>query len=381
VRRFGLEVEELPMTTVVRLPSAPARVAAAGEAISTDELTLASRNHALPLEALRYDVTPPGLHYVLVHYDVPDIDVSSWMLSVQGEVDRPLSLSLDALRRYPAVRLPVTLECAGNGRAQLEPRPVSQPWLDGAVGTAEWTGARLADVLVDAGVSARAVDVVLHGADHGVERGVEQDYARGLPIAEALRPDVLLAYEMNGQPLPPQHGFPLRAVVPGWYGMASVKWLGAVRVVDAPYDGFQNTDAYRYKMRLEDRGEPVTRIAVRALMVPPGFPDFLSRVRIVDAGPVELRGRAWSGHGAVTGVEVSADGGHTWREASLGRPLGPHAWVAWSMTWRAEPGEHELCVRARDDSGALQPATAPWNAQGMGNNEIQHVRVHVRRSP
>jgi DMSO/TMAO reductase YedYZ molybdopterin-dependent catalytic subunit len=315
------------------------RLADPGEGISADELALAGRNHALLLEAMRYDITPPGLHYVLVHYDVPYIETTSWSLSVGGHVNRPFSLDLDMLRSFEPVTLPVTMECAGNGRAHLEPRPVSQPWLEGAVGTAVWTGARLADVLAEAEPRAGAVDVVLTGADHGVERGVEQDYARGLSMAEATRPDVLLAYEMNGAPLPPQHGFPLRAVVPGWYGMTSVKWLRSITVMDTPYDGFQNAVAYRYKRDFDDTGDPVTRIAVRALMIPPGFPDFGSRGRIVEAGRVVLTGRAWSGRGVVNKVEVSYDGGEAWSDADL------------------------------------EPA---WNAQGMANNGIQRVPVHVR---
>jgi DMSO/TMAO reductase YedYZ molybdopterin-dependent catalytic subunit len=270
------------------------------------------------------------------------------------------------------------MECAGNGRAHLSPRPVSQPWLEGAVGTAVWTGARLADVIADASPRDSAVDVVLTGADHGVERGVEQDYARGLPLAEALRPDVLLAYEMNGQPLPPQHGFPLRAVVPGWYGMTSVKWLTAITVTDAPYDGFQNAVAYRYKSDFDDAGEPVSRIAVRALMIPPGFPDFGSRQRIVEAGRVVLGGRAWSGRGAVTKVEVSYDGGDTWTDAALEPALGTYAWARWRVTWDATPGDYVLCVRATDETGEAQPLAPAWNAQGMANNGVQRVGVHVR---
>lgn len=367
-----------PMTTTERPVSEPARIAAPDEGITQDELALAGRNHALPLEALRYDLTPPGLHYVLVHYDVPDVDAATWTLEVGGEVARPLSLDLDALRAYPTVTLPVTLECAGNGRAHLMPRPVSQPWLEGAVGTAEWTGVRLSDVLADAGLSDRAVDVVLTGADHGIERGVEQDYARGLTLEQACRPDVLLAYEMNGRPLPPQHGFPLRAVVPGWYGMTSVKWLTSLRVIDTAYDGFQNAVAYRVKQAVDDLGEPVTTIAPRALMVPPGFPDFGSRRRVVETGGVQLQGRAWSGRGPVTAVEVSADGGATWQAASLEPPLGTYAWARWTFAWEAEPGDHELCVRARDDTGGVQPLLPPWNAQGMANNAVQRVLVHVR---
>jgi DMSO/TMAO reductase YedYZ molybdopterin-dependent catalytic subunit len=365
--------------TTARPWSEPARIAAVDEGISADELALAGRNHALLLEGLRYDVTPPGMHYVLVHYDVPHIVAETWALPVSGEVATPLLLGPDQLREYPAVSLPVTLECAGNGRALMHPRPVSQPWLEGAVGTAVWTGARLADVLADAGPTQRAVDVVMTGADHGVERGVEQDYARGLSLAQALRPEVLLAYEMNGAPLPPQHGFPLRLVVPGWYGMTSVKWLTSITVTERPFDGFQNVTAYRYKEHLDDPiGQPVTTIAPRALMVPPGFPDFGSRRRVLDAGPVELQGRAWSGRGTVVRVEVSTDGGELWRDAVLEPALGGYAWARWTATWLASAGRHELCVRATDDSGATQPVDPPWNAQGMANNAVQRLPVHVR---
>lgn len=202
--------------------SEPARTAGPGEGIGLRELALAARNHGLPLEALRYDVTPPGLHYVHTHYDIPYADGPSWRLALGGLVRRPRVLGTAELTSYPAVTRRVTMECAGNGRALLTPRPVSQPWLVEAVGTAEWTGVPLRVLLAEAGVGAGAVDVVFTGADHGVERGVEQDYQRALPVSEALGDDTeaLVAYGMNGAPLPPQHGFPLRLVVPGWYGMA-----------------------------------------------------------------------------------------------------------------------------------------------------------------
>ena len=219
--------------------SEPARVAAADEAISAEELQLAARNHGLPLEALRFDVTPTGLHYLLIHYDIPVVDPAGFRLTIGGLVDTPLSLDLAAIRRRPRRPLLVTLECAGNGRARLLPRPVSQPWLVEAVGTAGWTGTPLAALLREAGLRDGAVEVVFTGADHGIERGVEQDYQRSLPVAECLREDVLLAYEMNDQPLPPQHGFPLRLVVPGWYGMAHVKWLTGITRGRQPFDGFQ----------------------------------------------------------------------------------------------------------------------------------------------
>jgi sulfane dehydrogenase subunit SoxC len=359
-------------------PSAPASIAGAGEGITAEELQLAARNHGMPAEALRYELTPVGLHYLLIHYDIPDLDRSRWRLRVDGAVRRPVELRLDDLRRRPRVSATVTLECAGNGRALLEPRPISQPWLTDAVGTAAWTGAALAPLLAEAGVAAGAVEVAFTGADHGIERGVEQDYARALPLAEAMRPDTLLAYEMNGMPLPPQHGWPLRLVVPGWYGMAQVKWLTRITVLDAPFTGFQNAQAYRLKQEAEDPGEPVTRIMPRALMIPPGYPDFMSRTRFVPAGRHLVHGRAWSGWAPVSRVEVSADGGLSWQDAALGPAAGPHAWRGWQWTWdAAEPGECDLIARASDESGRVQPTVAPWNRQGMANNLVQRVRVVV----
>lgn len=362
--------------------STPGRIAGPAEGITPQELALAARNHGLPLEALRYEVTPPGLHYVLVHYDIPAAAADDWRLTVGGRVRTPLTLDLPALRSYPAVTHRVTMECAGNGRARLTPRPVSQPWLVEAVGTAEWTGVPLRLLLADAGVGADAVEAVFGGADHGVERGVEQDYRRSLPLEVARGPDpeVLVAYAMNGAPLPPQHGFPLRLVVPGWYGMASVKWLNAITLTTTPFDGFQQTEAYRYRQEPGEPGEPVTRIAPRALMIPPGFPDFMSRTRVVRPGSVPLEGRAWSGHAPVVRVEVSADDGLTWTDAVLTPPEGhggphPWAWRSWRARWTATPGGHVLGVRATDAAGRTQPLDQRWNRGGFGINHVQRIPV------
>ncbi|MET7479591.1 sulfite oxidase [Streptomyces sp. NPDC005648] len=359
--------------------STPARLAAPDEGIGHDELALATRNHGLPLEALRYDVTPPGLHYVLTHYDIPYVpEDTPWPLTVAGRVRRPLRLDPAGLRAFPAVTTRVTLECAGNGRALLTPRPVSQPWLVEAVGTAEWTGVPLRLLLAEAGVEADAVDVVFTGADHGVERGVEQDYQRALPVdvATGTEPEVLVAYAMNGAPLPPQHGWPLRLVVPGWYGMAHVKWLREVTVVDAPFTGFQQTVAYRLRQESGEEGEPLTRIVPRALLVPPGFPDFMSRARVVRPGTVALEGRAWSGRAPVTRVEVSTDAGRGWHEAALEPDDGRRwAWRRWHYPWTAAPGEHELMARATDEQGHTQPLRQPWNRGGFANNLVQRVPV------
>jgi sulfane dehydrogenase subunit SoxC len=356
--------------------SSPARVASPEEGISADELRLAARNHGMPLESLHWDITPAGLHYLLIHYDIPAIDPTTFELVIDGVVGSPLSLDLDAIRSRPKVTAVVTLECAGNGRARLLPRPVSQPWLTEAVGTARWSGTPLSGLLQEAGIAEAAVDVVFTGADHGIERGLEQDYQRALPVTEALREDVLLAYEMNGAPLPPQHGAPLRLVVPGWYGMAHVKWLRRITLVAEPFDGFQMR-AYRLRDTPDEPGVPVTRTEPRALLVPPGFPDFMSRRRVVRSGPVRIEGRAWSGWAPVSKVEVSIDGGDTWEPADLERAQASHGWARWTWTWQSELGSYVLACRATDASGRTQPLGQRWSRGGFANNTIQRVPVTV----
>ena len=349
------------------------------DGISLEELQLAARNHGMPLEALRWDITPVGLHYLLTHYDIPSVDPRTWRLEVDGLVGRPLSLSLDQIRVRPAVELAVTMECAGNGRARVEPHVVSQPWLLEAVGTARWRGALLAPLLEEAGVRGDALEVLFIGLDRGVEGGVEQDYARSLPLSDVLEGEALLAYEVNGVPLPPQHCFPLRLVVPGWYGMTSVKWLARVTLTDEPFDGYQMRHSYRLRQEEDEAGVPLSRIQTRALMVPPGIPEFLTRSRIVPAGRCELEGRAWSGEAPIAGVEVSTDGGETWGEAELEPDsLGRWAWRTWRFLWDAAPGEYELCCRARDVAGNAQPLEPAWNVGGYANNAVQRIAVTVR---
>jgi DMSO/TMAO reductase YedYZ molybdopterin-dependent catalytic subunit len=356
--------------------SEPGRLAGPGEGISAHELALAARNHGMPLEALRYDLTPAGLHYLLIHYDIPEIAAADWRLGLDGLFREPREFDLAQLRGFKQATVRVTMECAGNGRARLDPRPVSQPWLVEAVGTAEWTGVPLKRVVEAAELDPAARELVFTGADHGVERGVEQDYQRSLPLDVALHGDVLLAYEMNGQPLPPQHGFPVRLVVPGWYGMAHVKWLVGITAVAEPFEGFQQAVAYRYRQDPSEPGEPVTRIAPRALLIPPGFPDFMSRARVVHQGRVELRGRAWSGREPVASVQVSVDNGHTWAPADLAPP-GEHrwAWRSWAFRWEATPGRHVLLARAIAADGEIQPDQQSWNRGGFANNAAQRVEV------
>ena len=345
------------------------------EGISLEELQLAARNHGMPLEALRYPVTPVGLHYLLTHYDVPDVDAGSWSLRVRGEQE--VSLGLDEVRARPRVELAVTMECAGNGRARLDPRPVSQPWLLEAVGTARWAGTPLRPLLEEAGVGEGAVEVLFTGVDRGSEGGEEQAFQRALAVEEALRDEVLLAYEMNGEPLPPQHGYPLRLIVPGWYGMTNVKWLCEIEVLREPFSGYQQLWSYRVRQTEDEEGEPLQRMLPRSLLVPPGIPEFMTRERFVSAGEVLVQGRAWSGLAPVASVEVSADGGSSWATAELEPEEGRWAWRGWSFRWRADPGAYVLCSRARDEAGNEQPLDPAWNLGGYANNSVQRVPVTV----
>lgn len=346
---------------------------------SSEEVALTARNHALPLEALRYDVTPVGMHYLLNHFDIPYVErAEAWRLELSGRFARPRSLSLADIKALPQRTLRVTLECAGNGRKGVAPRWQSMPWAHEAVGTAEWTGTPLAGVLAEAGMAADTVEVAFLGADRGFDKGIEHNYGRSLVPARARAEDVLLVHAMNGAPLLPQHGFPLRLVVPGWYGMASVKWLERIEALDRPFEGHQQVGTYHFRTEPGAKGVPITTMRVKSLMVPPGIPSWYERQRLVERGPVRLTGRAWTGAGGtITRVEVGVDG--VWQSATLApKAAEPHAWQAWHLVWQAEPGEHELACRATDASGATQPEAAPWDAGGFGNNAVHRVRVTVR---
>ena len=358
---------------------------AASDSFYPEEIQLALRNRGMPLEALRYSLTPTGMHFLLIHFDIPEVDAGTWQLKIGGLVANPVNLTLEDIKQRPSRTLAVTMECAGNGRALMNPRPLSQPWLLEAVGTAEWTGTPLRGILEEAGIAPNAVEILFTGLDQGVQGNEVQYYQRSLSIDEATRDEMLLAYEMNGEALQPQHGYPLRLIVPGWYGMTSVKWLDRIEAIAKPFDGYQMSATYRFSQTKNDPGEPVTLIRVRALMSPPGIPDFMTRTRLVEPGPVSITGRAWAGRQQVAGVEVSTDGGSTWAPASLDvrgdepvdGPVSPFAWRPWSFQWDARPGRYTLLVRATDSQGNVQPVSQPWNFQGMGNNIAQRVEVLV----
>ena len=341
------------------------------------EVELANRNSGMPLETLEHDITPIGQHYVLTHFDIPSLRESEYILSFTGKFLKPFTLTYSEIKNLPAETISVTLECAGNGRAHFDQRSASMPWGYGAVGTSEWTGTRLKPLLDKAGLAKNVVSVSFTGADRGYDSGHEHQFARSLTKAQLEELDILLVYEMNEMPLLPQHGAPLRLIVPGWYGMASVKWLAEIQALDKPFDGHQQIGTYRIRNRQEDIGEPITTMRVKSLMKPPGIPDWASRKRLVPPGSIPIEGRAWSGGGKqITKVEVLLDG--DWLEAELESQVSRYAWTKWKINWLAAPGYHILSCRATDENGDVQPESPKPNVGGFENNAIQRIEVFVK---
>lgn len=342
------------------------------------ELHRALLNNSLHPDGLRYDITPVGLHFTLSRYGIPDIGEAGWRLRIAGLVAHPLSIALDELKTRPARTTVVTLECAGNGRAFTKPRPISLPWWTGAVGTAEWTGVPLRALLREAGIEPRARHVVFAGADRGITGGAVRAYERGLSVDDAMRDDVLVAWAMNGAALPPQHGFPVRLIVPGWYGMASVKWLRSIEAIAAPFTGYHQVRNYLYRTSEGDPGTPVTLQRVRSVMMPPGLGGPQTRERTVRQTPMLLRGRAWSGQELVSRVEVSTDAGASWSDADLEAPRGNGVWRHWTYSWTpSATGKYVLCSRAHDSAGNAQPLEQFWNLEGCGNNMVERLAINV----
>ena len=336
------------------------------------------RAHPLNCEtsipALIGGVVMPNAHfYVRNHFGIPVFD-AAWRLRVGGLVDRPLHLSLRDLQNLPARSRVVTLECAGNGRSLLQPPAAGEQWRLGAVSTAEWTGVPLVEVLERAGVMAGAQEVVFRGADQGTLPGADGTvrFERSLKLDLARDPDVLLAYAMNGELLPLQHGHPLRLVVPSWYAVASVKWLTEIEAIAGTFDGHYQVESYYFER--EDNGrvmrEPATLQRVRALITEPGPDEAVAR------GDLAIRGVAWSGAAPIARVDVSVGG--EWQEARLIGERTRHSWQWWERLVHVEqPGRVVLRARATDLAGRTQPTQAEWNRLGYGNNAIQEVPIRV----
>ena len=357
-----------------------------------DDLTILNDrpiNAETPPHLLDDDVTPNARHFVRNNGLVPDMakkkDAGGWTLTIDGEVSDPLTLSLDELKsRFDVVSFKLQLECGGNGRAAFNPPAKGNQWTLGAIGNAEWTGVRCADVLKAAGIKDSAVYTGYYGSDvHLSGDAGKQVISRGAPIAKMMNPHTLIAFEMNGEPIPALHGFPVRVVAPGWPGSVSGKWLKRIWLRDQVHDGAKMTGtSYRVPEYPVQAGEEVPKEAfriiesmpVKSLITHPETGSVLSE----NTRTLEVRGHAWAGDRAVKAMDVSSDFGATWKAADLASPPNRYSW----QRWRAEielpaKGYYEIWARATDDQGQMQPFAIAWNPKGYLNNSMHRISVRV----
>jgi len=338
-------------------------------------------NLEMPFGSLDGFITPVVRFFVRNHFSIPQIDVRTWRLKIEGEVETPFELTYDEVREMESHTIPVTLECAGNGRAFLSPSVGGAQWERGAVSTAEWTGFLLSEVLRRAGLKNSVREIIFEGADRGeIEESLgpagEIPYARSMPLQKANE-DVLLAFKMNGKDLTPSHGAPLRLVVPGWYGMASVKWLTKIIASARPFHGYYQTLDYAYW----DRGPsaptlvPITEMQVKAQIARPGFAD------AVRAGELyRVCGAAWTTEAEITKVELSTDGGETWHDTQLLGESIRNAWRLWEYEWKVptKAGKATLMARATDSQGRTQPTERDEDRRSYMVNHLLKIEVEVR---
>jgi len=338
-------------------------------------------NLEMPFETTNNFITPTKSFYVRTHFPIPKIDRDAWWLHVEGEVEKPFAINYEELIKLESLTFPVTLECAGNNRNFLEPKVKGVQWRLGAVGNAEWTGVPLSVLLNRAQLKPDACEVILEGADGGLLAEAksppgEIQFARSIPLAKASQ-NVLLAYKMNGNDLPPEHGFPLRAVVPGWYAVASVKWLQRIIVTSQPFTGYYQTLDYAYWKRRGDIAElsPVAELQVKAEIARP-----LQGETVPANSSVRIYGAAWANGNEIVRVEVSTDGGSTWKEATLLGESKPNAWRFWEFNWKTPtaPGKQTLIARATDSVGQTQPAHRDPDRGTYMINHLLPIEVEVK---
>jgi sulfite oxidase len=334
-----------------------------------------------PVSLLNTWITPNDLFYVRTHTYPPSIDDAAareWSVKVDGEVERPLTISIDEMKKMTRATVTVTLECAGNGRAFFDPPVAGIQWEKGAVGTARWTGVRLSEILAKAGVKPIGKYVLLGGADKPV--GTMPDFVRNVPLAKAMNPDTILAYEMNGEPVPALHGFPLRAVIPGWEGAYAVKWLNHVQVIEKEHDGFFVKTAYRYPtMRVAPGAavDPKFMVPLTGLVVK-SFINSPLEGASVKSGKIRVSGFAWAGESKIAKVDVSVDNGSTWTPARLGKERERYAWQSFEHELNiSAPGSYLVMSRATDEKGQIQPVAPQWNPSGYLWNVVDKVRINV----
>jgi DMSO/TMAO reductase YedYZ molybdopterin-dependent catalytic subunit len=333
----------------------------------------------MPPEFINSWLTPVPHFFVRNHMHEPStLEASEWQLTISGEVEKPLTLSLTDLQKIEAHSVVNTLECAGNGRSFQQPRVPGIQWGKGAVGNARFSGPRLRDLLERAGVKTSGKHVSFHGLDE--VSGKVPPFIRSIPIEKANDNDTLIALQMNGSELTRDHGFPARTLVPGWVGSASVKWLSEIKVLEKEFEGNFMKPGYRWPNHPVKPGEavnpddthPLTALTVKSIIATP------IDASILKSRKLHISGAAWAGEADIAKVEVSADGGATWLPAKLGSDQAKYAWRLWSLQWKApKSGEYTLLSRATDSQGRVQPQTAEWNPSGYLYNAIDQVKIHV----
>jgi DMSO/TMAO reductase YedYZ molybdopterin-dependent catalytic subunit len=336
-------------------------------------------NLEMPFEQLDGFITPTKSFYVRTHFPIPRIDRAKWRLRIEGEIEKPFEIGYDELLKLQSKTIPATLECAGNNRSFLEPKVKGVQWTLGGVGNAQWTGIPLSALLDRAGVKAGATEIILEGADRGqlddakAPRG-EIPFARSIPLQKTA--DVLLAYKMNEVELPPEHGYPLRAIVPGWFAVASIKWLQRIIVTDQPFNGYYQTLDYAFWKRTGNEAQltPLSELQIKAEIARPKVGD-----TVPANSKVRVHGAAWTGSGEISKVELSTDGGSTWIEARLVGESTPGAWRLWEFEWTtpAKPGKATLVARATDSTGQTQPVDRDWDRGTYMINHLLPIEVEI----
>jgi sulfite oxidase len=333
----------------------------------------------MPVELIQSWVTPVPHFFVRNHLNEPAISPEEWRLTVAGEVEKPITLNLSHLAGMARHSITAVLECAGNGRVFYQPQTPGSPWGRGAVGNAHFSGARLREVLLRAGLKTTAMHVMFRGLDQA--SGQTPPFIRSIPIEKALDEDTIVATHMNHAPLTKHHGSPARAIVPGWIGASWCKWLTEIRVIDKEFDGEFMSEAYRVPCQPIPPGASASGVDTRALTA-------LSTKSIivgpahgstVKTGAIRIHGAAWTSDAEITGVDISTDGGVTWSSAELESECARYAWRLWNYTWKApEPGDYIVMSRATDSRGCRQPQVATWNPGGYLYHAIDQIKIHVR---
>ena len=332
---------------------------------------------ALFLPDMDLPVSATEGHFIRSHFAAPVIGSSGWSLPVTGEVETHLDLSYDDLLKMPSHEVTSLMECAGNSRSTMQPPAEGVQWNNGGLSVSRWKGVPMKTVLEQAGFKGSATDVLFVGADSGTESHAEGTlvYEMSVPMEKLLHPDSILAYEMNGETLPKDHGYPIRLITPGWYGMTSVKRVVNIVVMDHPNRGFHEMDYWIYPAadgKADPKARRVTTLKVKSLISSPEKGD------ILPAGKHKVSGVAWSGDGHITKVEVSTDDDRTWHAAKLEEPNGDHSWQHWEYDWDASAAGHSLVrSRATDSAGNVQPMLATWNFRGYEVNSIHSVPITV----